>query len=174
MPPKTSHPHRPRPHLIILLPHPLRSQRWLRPRLPQRLLRSPSKTPTGPRPRLLHPRNRTCPWLTSPHPRRPFSPWLALSLQALPTPQSLSDPWLLHPRLRSLPRASCSVPQSRLQPHQPRLLLVLAQGFWPRSLGRSRWAAAKAVRLPGRTLVRPWSPPRSCRWCGCALWAPLR
>lgn len=175
MPPKTSHPHRPRPLPTILPRHPLKSQRWSRPCLPQRLQRSPSKTPAGPHPRLLHLRSRTCPWRTSPHLRRPSSLWLALSQQALQASQSPSVPRLLRPsRLLSLPRASSLVPQSHhLQLRQRPPLLVLTQGLWPKSLGRNQRAAAKAVQLPGRMPVRPWSPPHSCRWCGCALWVLL-
>lgn len=140
-------------------------------RLPQRLLRSPSKIPAGPRPRRLHPRSRTCPWLTSPHPRRPFSLWLARSLQTPLVPRSLAVRQLL-----SLCRASSKVLQSPLRPRQPRqprhLQLVLPQGLWLSSLGRNQWAvAATAAGRPGRTPGRLWSRLRCCRWYGCALWA---
>lgn len=60
------------------------------------------------------------------------------------------------------------VPQT-LQLRQP-YLLALSQGFWPSSLRRNQWAAARVMGFPGRMPVHPWSHPHSCRWFGCALW----
>ena len=132
--------------------------------MPWRPLRCPSKIPTGPLPHLLPQRSRTCPWPTSHHPRKPFSLWLALSLQGLHPSQR--PPYLLFPS-----RTSPLVPQTLLQPRQPHLLPALSQGSWPRPLGRSRWAAARVGAFPGRMPAHPWSHPHSCRRFGCALWA---
>lgn len=136
--------------------------------------------PAGPRHHHLCPRSRTCPWLTSPLPRRP-SLWLAPSLQTplLPRSQAARQP-------QPLPRVSCRAAPSPHQPrrphqphqlhqphqpHQPHLQPVLFLGLQPSSPERNRWAAvAKAVVPLGRMWAHPWSRPRCCRWYGYAPW----
>lgn len=157
MPPKTSHPHPPHPHLIIHPHRLLRNQRCLRrSHLLQRLLRS-FQIRAGHHHPHLHLRNRTCRWLTFPRLRKSSSlqalslaPWSPVALR-LPSPQMLACPKPLH------------------QLHQFHLQLVLCQNLWPSSLRRTR-QRARAVGLPGRMPAHLWSHPRSCRWSGFALW----
>lgn len=164
MPPKTSHPHRLHPHLITHLHRLVRNLTWLRrSHLLQRRLRSPSQIPAGHHHHHLHLRNRTCPWLIFPHPRRSSLQAWSLALW------SPAAPWLPPLPLPALPKPH----PSKLKPlHQHhlhlQLQLVLFQNLWPSSLRRTLWA--RTVGLPGRMLAHLWSHPHSCRWYGFALW----
>uniref|UniRef100_A0A8U8C0J9 Uncharacterized protein n=1 Tax=Geospiza parvula TaxID=87175 RepID=A0A8U8C0J9_GEOPR len=173
---------------------PRRPRRW---RGAPRPAASPPPTPPGPRHRRQPPRNTTCPWQTSPLRMNPISAACPMPPRPRRTGRRQHRARRLHlhhlsskshpPGLHSLHTPPSPFPQPpcrrhhrrlsrrpRLWPCRPKSALrrrPTAPGRRPR---RSRCRGARAARRPRRTPACPSSPPRCCRWCGCApsAWSP--